>query len=266
MKLSTKGMRVIITAAASGIGRTVAETFLENDAKIYICDIDEDQLEDCTNSMQDIGAMRADVSDALQAEVFFREAKAYLGGIDILINNAGISGPSAPVEKISPEEWNQTMAVNINGQFYCARLAVPQIKASGGGSIINMSSAAGLYGYPLRSPYVTSKWAVIGLTKTMAMELGKFGIRVNAICPTSVEGPRIDAVIEREAQSKGITEEAVRDGLIRGTFMRTFLNARDIANMILFLCSEAGQMISGQAFGFVPLGAGIAGGGRNNKV
>jgi NAD(P)-dependent dehydrogenase (short-subunit alcohol dehydrogenase family) len=139
------------------------------------------------------------------------------------------------------------MAVNINGQFYCARRAVPLLKAAGGGSIINMSSSAGLLGYPMRSPYAASKWAVIGLTKTMAMELGKYGIRVNAVCPNAVEGPRMDAVIAAEAKAKGISKKAVYEGLVQGTSMRTFVSTDDVAGMILFLCSDAGSKISGQA-------------------
>ncbi len=139
------------------------------------------------------------------------------------------------------------MAININGQFYCARLAVPHLKAAAGGSIINMSSSAGLLGYPMRSPYAASKWAVIGLTKTMAMELGEFGIRVNAICPNAVEGSRMDAVIADEAQAKGISEKEVYARLVMGTSMRTFVSTDDVVNMLLFLCSEAGSKISEQA-------------------
>ncbi|MBW2175672.1 MAG: SDR family oxidoreductase, partial [Deltaproteobacteria bacterium] len=167
--------------------------------------------------------------------------------LDVLVNNAGIAGPTAPIEAVDPEDWDRTMAVNINGQFYCARKAVPLLKEAGGGSIINMSSSAGIMGYPFRSPYAASKWAVIGLTKTMAMELGEFNVRVNAVCPNAVEGPRMDAVIEAEAKVKGITEEEVYACLVQGTSMRTFVTAEDVSNMILFLCSDAGKRISGQA-------------------
>jgi NAD(P)-dependent dehydrogenase (short-subunit alcohol dehydrogenase family) len=139
------------------------------------------------------------------------------------------------------------MAININGQFYCARKAVPLLKKAGGGSIINMSSSAGLLGYPLRSPYAASKWAVIGLTKTMAMELGEFGIRVNAVCPNAVEGPRMDAVIAAESKAKGISEADVYKSLVQGTSMRTFVTTEDVSSLILFLCSKAGCRISGQA-------------------
>lgn len=247
MEISVKDLRVLITAAASGIGRAVAGAFLENGTRVHICDINDEQLDACTELLPGAGISKADVSDPAQVDRLFEEAVSYLDGLDVLVNNAGIAGPTAPIEDVSPEEWNRTMAININGQFYCARRAVPLLKKAGGGSIVNMSSSAGLLGYPMRSPYAASKWAVIGLTKTMAMELGEFGIRVNAVCPNAVEGPRMDAVIAAEAKAKGISEKKVYEGLVQGTAMRTFVSTDDVANMILFLCSEAGSKISGQS-------------------
>ena len=247
MQISVKDQRVLITAAASGIGCAVAGAFLENGAKVHICDINDDQLNVCTTSLPGAGVTRADVSDPVQVDRLFEEAISNLGGLDVLINNAGIAGPTAAVEDVSPADWDRTMAININGQFYCARRAVPLLKDAGGGSIVNMSSSAGLLGYPMRSPYAASKWAAIGLTKTMAMELGEYGIRVNAVCPNAVEGPRMDAVIAAEAKAKGISEKEVYEGLVQGTSMRTFVSTDDVANMILFLCSESGSKISGQA-------------------
>ena len=241
------GLRVMITAAATGIGRAIAEAFLENGASVHICDIDEQALAACRAALPEIGTTVADVSDPDQVDRFFEEAITHLGGLDVLVNNAGISGPTGLVEEISPEAWDRTMAVNINGQFYCTRRAVPLLKAAGGGSIINISSTAGLFGYALRSPYTASKWAVIGFTKTLAMELGEFAIRVNAICPGSVDGPRMDRVIAAEAKALNVAPEVVRHGYLKQVSMRTFINPRDIANMILFLCSEAGGKISGQA-------------------
>ncbi len=241
------GLRVMITAAATGIGRAIAEAFLENGASVHICDIDEQALAACRGALPEIGTTVADVSDPDQVDLFFEHAITHLGGLDVLVNNAGIAGQTAPVEEISPQVWDRTMAVNINAQFYCARRAVPLLKAAGGGSIINMSSAAGLFGYALRSPYTASKWAVIGFTKTLAMELGEFAIRVNAICLGSVDGPRMDRVIAAEAKALNVAPEVVRNGYLKQVSMRTFINPRDIANMILFLCSEAGRKISGQA-------------------
>jgi NAD(P)-dependent dehydrogenase (short-subunit alcohol dehydrogenase family) len=247
MQTSVENQRVLITAAASGIGCAVAKAFLDNGARVHICDINDDQLDACTLSLPDAGVSRADVSDPAQVDQLFEEAVSHLGGLDVLINNAGIAGPTAAIEDVSPGDWDRTMAININGQFYCARRAVPLLKAAGGGAIINMSSSAGLLGYPMRSPYAASKWAVIGLTKTMAMELGEYGIRVNAVCPNAVEGPRMDAVIAAEAKAKGISEKEVYDGLVQGTSMRTFVTTDDVAGMILFLCSQNGSKISGQS-------------------
>ena len=247
MQKSVKGKRVLITAAASGIGYAFAKTFAENGAAVHICDIREDFLADCKKNLPNVGTTLTDIADPAQVDRLFDEAENHLGGLDVLINNAGIAGPTAAVEDVTPADWDRTMAININGQFYCARRAVPLIKAAGGGSIINMSSSAGILGYPMRSPYAASKWAVIGLTKTMAMELGEFGIRVNAICPNAVEGPRMDAVIAAEAQAKGISEKEIYERLVVGTSMRTFVRTDDVVNLVLFICSEAGSKISGQA-------------------
>jgi NAD(P)-dependent dehydrogenase (short-subunit alcohol dehydrogenase family) len=247
MDLSVAGKRVVITAAASGIGLTVAKTFLENDARVFICDISEERLDAGKAALPGIEGTLADVSDPVQVDRFFQEATKSLGGLDVLINNAGIAGPIGPAEEITPEGWDQTIAVNLNGQFYCAQQAIPMLKAGGGGSIVNMSSTAGLFGCPLRSPYVASKWAVIGFTKTLAMELGEFGIRVNAICPGSVEGPRIDGVIERDAKNRGVSAQTVRESYLEQASLRTFVSAEDIADLILYICSNAGRSISGQA-------------------
>lgn len=247
MQTSVKGKRVLITAAASGIGYAFAKAFLENGARVHICDFSEDLLTDCKKTLPHISATLADIADPVQVDHLFDETLTHLGGLDVLINNAGIAGPTAAVEDIKPVEWDRTMAINLNGQFYCARRAAPLIKAAGGGSIVNMSSSAGILGYPMRSPYAASKWAVIGLTKTLAMELGEFGIRVNAICPNAVEGPRMDAVITAEARAKGISEKEVYERLVAGTSMRTFVSTDDVVNLVLFICSEAGSKISGQA-------------------
>ncbi len=247
MKLTCDGLRVLVTAAGSGIGRAIAETLLTNGAHVHICDLAAERLAECQKALPRIGVTQADVADPRQVDPLFDAAVAHLGGLDVLVNNAGIAGPTGPVETLDPAEWDRTMAVNINSQFYCARRAVPLIKSAGGGAIINLSSAAGLFGYPLRTPYAASKWAVIGLTKSLAMELGDFGIRVNAICPGPVEGPRIDGVISARAQARGESFEAMRAAYQRQNSLHTFIQAQDIANLVLFLCSPAGSKISGQA-------------------
>lgn len=247
MELTCAGLRVIVTAAATGIGRAVAETLVNNGAHVHICDISTERLAACQNALPAIGVTLADVADPTQVDRLFDEALAHLGGLDVLVNNAGIAGPTGPVEELTPADWDRTISVNLNSQFYCARRAAPHLKAAGGGLIVNLSSAAGLFGYPLRTPYAASKWAVVGFTKSLAMELGEFGIRVNAICPGPVEGPRIDGVISARAQARGESFENMRLAYQQQNSLHTFIQAQDIANLVLFLSSAAGHKISGQA-------------------
>ena len=241
------GQRVIVTAAASGIGRAIAEAFLGAGARVHVCDVDEERLAEFRAAFPEVGGTRADVADPQQVDTFFDEALAGLGGLDVLVNSAGIAGPAGPVESIRPEEWARTIEVNLNGQFHCLRRAVPVLKEQGRGSIVNIASTAGLHGYPLRSPYAASKWAVVGLTRTLAMELGEHGIRVNAVCPGSVEGERIDRVIEAEAAARGVEPEVVRQAFLAQTSLRAFVTPEDVANLVLFISSDAGARISGQA-------------------
>lgn len=240
--------RVLITAGGAGIGRAIAGAFLAAGARVHVCDIDAEALADARDQWPELGTTRADVADPEQVDRLFDDALARLGGLDFMINNAGIAGPTAAVEDCDLEGWRRTLAVNLDGTFYCARRAVPALKAAGGGAIVNMSSSAGLFGYALRSPYVAAKWAIIGFTKTLAMELGPFGIRANAICPGPVTGPRMDRVIAAQAAARGVPEEQIRDNYTRNVSLRTFIDAEDIANAALFLCSPAGAKISGQAF------------------
>jgi len=249
MQLNVQGQRVFITAGAHGIGYTVAQTFIKGGAKVLICDIDEEQLAHCKDNHPELETIRTDVSDSSQVASLFEKVVSRLGGLDVLVNNVGIAGPTALVEDIDPDDWDRTLRINLNSFFYCTRQAVPLIKAAGGGSIVNMSSSAGVLGFPQRSPYAASKWAIIGLTKTWAMELGEFRIRVNAICPYGVEGPRLNRVIAAEAKAKGVSLDEAYRSAAGGSSMKTFITASDVAGMILFLCSEAGNRISGQALG-----------------
>ena len=242
-----EGKRVAITAVASGLGEAIANGFLEAGAHVCGCDVDSRHLARFSEAHPGCRVVRADVSDPAQVEQFLSEVEADLGGLDILVNNAGIAGPVAPVEEVPTQEWCRTLEVNLNGQFYCARAAVPLLKAAGGGSIVNMASTAGLFGFPLRSAYVASKWAVIGLTKTLAIELGPLGVRANAICPGSVEGDRIERVIAAEAQESGASEKAVRDRYLEQSSLRAFVTPGDVVALVLFVCSDLGARISGQA-------------------
>ncbi len=247
MSHGLKHKRVIVTAGAGGIGCTIAESFIGVGAKVWICDSDQAAVDDFKSGNPDAGASKADVSDPDQVDQFFDEATSDLGGLDILINNAGTTGPTGPIEDLDLNAWRRTFAVNVDGQFLCTRRAVPLLKAQESGCIINMSSTGGLFGCPLRAPYATAKWGVIGLTKTLAMELGAYGIRVNAICPGSVEGERIDRVIEAEAEARSVSADKIRENYLRQTSLHTFVSAQDVANLILFVCSDAGAKISGQA-------------------
>ncbi|MBE8159085.1 MAG: SDR family oxidoreductase [Betaproteobacteria bacterium] len=239
-------MRLIITGAASGIGLATATAFYKQGAKIALCDIDENLFAELPG---DFHCFRADAADETQMENFMRGALAALGGADVLINNAGIGGPQGPIETLPPEEWRNCIAVGVHGLFYAARAVAPIMKKQKSGCIINISSNAGLFGLPGRAPYVASKWAVIGLTKTLAMELGPFGIRVNAICPGGVEGERIARVINNDAAGRGISADKVRAEYLRQSSMRRFAKAEEIAAAALFLASPAGAGISGQALG-----------------
>jgi NAD(P)-dependent dehydrogenase (short-subunit alcohol dehydrogenase family) len=240
--------RILITAGAGGIGECLAREFDLEGARVHICDTNEQAVEQMLAANRgSITGTVADVSDPEAVDRLFDDVRSTLGGLDVLINNAGIEGPIGPVEDISPEAWRRTIAVNLDGQFLCARNAVPLLKSAGGGCIINMSSTAGLGGCPNRSPYVASKWAVIGLTKTLAMELGSFGIRVNAICPGSVEGERIRRVMKADAKTLGKSLEEVRESYIAGNSMRTLIRPEEIFSLARFLCAESNAHITGQA-------------------
>jgi NAD(P)-dependent dehydrogenase (short-subunit alcohol dehydrogenase family) len=243
----TKGLRVLITAGASGIGRATAETFAGAGAKVHICDVSQEALQKFSQANPAITTSLADVSDLRQVDQLFADAHKALGGLDCMVNNAGIAGPTALVEETKPEDWERTIAVNLNGMFYCTRRAVPMLKAAGGGSIANLSSTAGRLGFPYRSPYAASKWAVVGFTQSIAMELGDFNIRANAILPGVVQGERIDRVMSARAQARGISVEQAKREAVEHVSMKRMVSAQDIANMIVFLASDAGKHVSGQS-------------------
>ena len=250
MNTSAQGLRVLVTAGATGIGRSIAQSFAEHGARVHICDVDQNALEVCGREQPSISRSLADVSRVDQVVLLFADVKRELGGLDVLINNAGIAGPTAKVEDIQPADWERCIAVDLNGMFYCTRLAMPLLKANGrerGGSVINLSSVAGRLGFGMRTPYAAAKWGVVGFTKSLAVEAGPDGIRVNCIQPGNVEGERIDRVIEAKAEAFGVSLGQQRQTLLDTTSLRTFVSAQDIANMALFLATDAGKHISGQA-------------------
>ena len=240
----------LVTAGAAGIGRIIADDLLQQGAKVYVCDVSEDALaafQADYEGEKNAYAALVDVSKANQVRSFINTIKDSHGSLDILINNAGIAGPVKPVEDVTVEEWQTTLSVDLDSVFYFTKFCIPLLKESKEGVIINMSSNAGLSGLQLRSPYVAAKWAIIGLTKSWAMELGSYGIRVNALCPGSVAGPRIDGVIKRDAQTRAVSENEIRKVYERQSSLRRFVNATDIANMVSYLVGDAGRNISGQA-------------------
>ena len=247
MEFSAKGLRVLITAGAGGIGRVMARTFSEHGAKVHICDVDEKALASTKKQLPAVSQTLADVARLEDVEHLFVEVKKFLGGLDVLINNAGIAGPTAKVEDIRPEDWERCIAVDLNGMFYCTRKAMPLIKAAGGGSIINLSSAAGRLAFPMRTPYSAAKWAVVGFTESLAAEAGPDKVRVNCIQPGIVEGERIDRVIEAKAKGLKLSQEEVRKRMLAGVSLETTVTAQDIANMALYLATAPGRHISGQA-------------------
>ncbi len=247
MDMKIEGLRVLVTAGASGIGLTTARAFAAEGARVFICDVDRAALAAVAESAPAMGQVVCDVADPAAVERMFAAATSALGGLDALVNNAGIAGPTAPCESVALADWQRTIAVNLTGQFLCAQRAIPLLKTSANPSIANLSSAAGRFGYPMRTPYAASKWGVIGLSKSLSGELGPFGIRVNAICPGFVAGPRIESVLASKAAARGVPADVVRaEGLAR-TSLRRFVSAEDIANAIVFLASPCGSNISGHA-------------------
>jgi NAD(P)-dependent dehydrogenase (short-subunit alcohol dehydrogenase family) len=238
---------VLVSGGASGIGRRIAERFLEQGDIVHICDIDADQVRDFCGTHAGATGSVADIGNRDDVERVFEDFTAHHDHLDVLVNNAGIAGPTARIDEHDADGWDDCIRVNLSGTFYMTRKAVPLLRKAEHSSIVNMSSTAALHGYPLRSAYVASKWAMMGLMKTWAMELGPAGIRVNAVCPTSVSGPRIEGVIERDAGQRGLSVDQVREIYLRQTSMRTFVSPDEVADTVLFLASSAARKISGQS-------------------
>jgi NAD(P)-dependent dehydrogenase (short-subunit alcohol dehydrogenase family) len=240
------GLRVLVTAGAAGIGRAIAEAFAAHDARVYVCDISREAVEKCRAEQPGIIAEEADVADEAAIDRLFDDVQARFGGLDVLVNNAGIAGPTSEVENIDPREWRRTIDVNLNSHFYCTRRAVPMLKQAEDGAIVNISSVAGRLGYAYRLPYAATKWAIVGMTESLAKELGPFGIRVNAILPGIVAGPRIERVIRERAKAVGISYADMEKQYAEKASLRRMVTAEDVAQTALFLCSAAGRNITGQ--------------------
>jgi NAD(P)-dependent dehydrogenase (short-subunit alcohol dehydrogenase family) len=247
MDLGLKGSRVLVTAGANGIGLAIARRFVAEGAKVHTCDVDPTALSALAASDPAITATLCDVSDRSAVDKLFAEALEGLGGLDVLVNNAGIAGPTSRIEEMHPEDWDRCVAICLTGQFNCTRLAVPHLRNSENASIVNISSAAGRLGFAMRSPYAAAKWGVIGLTKSLSIELGPDNIRVNAILPGLVAGDRQRRVLEAKAQQRGISYAEMERTAISYTSIKDYVTPEQIADHILFMCSPRGSTISGQA-------------------
>lgn len=241
------GKRVAVTAGASGIGFSIARLLRRQGAQIAVCDVDPQALSSAREELGDVLSIRADVSDETSVDRFFDAIQNELGGLDALVNNAGIAGPTGKIEDISPNDWRRCVDVCLTGQYLCARRAVPMMKAAGGGALVNLSSSAGKHGYAFRSPYSAAKFGVVGLTQSLAKELGPHNIRVNAILPGFVAGPRMDKVIQDRADATGVSHEDMRGDYLGKVSLRRMVTNEDVAATAAFLLSDAGLNISGQS-------------------
>jgi NAD(P)-dependent dehydrogenase (short-subunit alcohol dehydrogenase family) len=242
------GLRVLVSAGASGLGAAVALAFRETGARVHVCDIDRSALDRLAREAPEITASVADASVAHDVDRVFDDVQGALGGLDVLVNNVGIAGPTGPIHELQRGDWERTVAVNLNSQFYFSNRAVPLLKRSAmNPSLIAMSSVAGRLGYAFRTPYAATKWAIVGLMKSLAIELGPHGVRVNAILPGTVEGDRMNSVIGARAATAGVSVEAMRSEYLQKISLRRMVTADDVAAMALFLCSPAARNLSGQA-------------------
>ena len=238
--------RVLITAGGAGIGREIARAFAATGAKVFTCDIDDKGLDALAKEIPGLVAQRCDMSKRAEIERMVPAAIDKLGGLDVLVNNAGIAGLTLPVDQYPADDWDKVVAVNLTAMFDVCRLAIPALRQSKGGAIINLSSVAGRFGFVNRSPYAATKWGVIGLTKTLAIELGQWGIRANAIAPGAVEGDRIVRVFQGRSQISGKSLDEVKQAAMAEQSIKTMIDPKDIAQLAVFLASPAAKSISGQ--------------------
>ncbi len=249
MELRLDGKRALITAGGGGIGQVIAETFHDVGALVHVCDINADGLKALRARAAGVRTTEADVSDPAAVDRVFEDAVGWMDGLDILVNNAGVSGPTKPIEEVTDEEWAHTLGVNLTGAFHCVRKAVPLFDRAGGGRIVGLSSAAGRLGFPLRVPYSTAKFGVVGFTEALAMELGRRNITVNCIQPGAVDGERYKRICREQGEARGMTYEEYLPMMLHNVSMQTLVGQDEIANMVLYLCSDAGRHISGQSIG-----------------
>ena len=247
-----KNKKIIISAGASGIGWATTKIFLSKGANVYLCDIDEKNINKIKKhplNNKRLFIYECDASDEYDVENFFDKVRKKTKKIDTLVNNVGVAGPTGTIEKLKSEDWETTLKINVTSHFYFTKLAIPMLKKNRGGSIINISSGAGIMGFPLRSPYAASKWAVVGMTKTLSMELGKYKIRVNAICPGTIKGNRMVKVIRDKANFLKISKRKIEKEFVSMASMNCWIYEEDIGKMCSFLISTEAERISGQVIG-----------------
>ena len=249
MLKNLKNKKIIISAGASGIGWATTKICLSRGAFVYICDLDLKSLNKIRKhslNNKRLFSYNCDASNEEEVSNFFNQIKKKTNKIDALINNVGVAGPTGSLEKLNSKDWENTLHTDINSHFYFTKRAIPLIKKSKNGSIINISSTAGILGFPLRSPYAASKWAIIGITKTLAMELGKFNIRVNAVCPGTIKGDRMKRVIRDKAKFTKISRKSIEKDFISMSSMKQWILEDDIGKMCAFLISDDSSKVSGQ--------------------
>lgn len=238
--------RVLITAGAAGLGRAMADGFLARGDRVAVCDIDPQAVAAFRQAHPQALAEVVDVTDEPAMARFLHHVEQVFGGIDVVCANAGTGGPAGRIETLDVADWRACIDVNLTGAFLTCRWAARVMRGQGAGLIVLTSSTAGLHGYPLRAPYAAAKWAIVGLTKTLAMELGPEGIRVNAICPGAVEGDRMDRVVAMESAASGLSEPQVRAQYVKGVSLRSWVTAQEVADTVLWLASPGARKISGQ--------------------
>lgn len=242
------GLRVLVTAGATGIGAAIARAFHETGARVHVCDINRTALDQLATETPGISASLADASITRDVDGVFDDVRGTLGGLDVLVNNVGIAGPTGAVQELDDGDWERTVSVNLNSHFYFARRAVPLLRQSPANPcVVVMGSVAGRLGYAYRTPYAATKWALVGFMKSLAIELGPHGVRANAILPGAVEGERMDKVIAARAATAGVSALAMRDDYLRKISLRRLVTHDDVAAMTLFLSSPAARNVSGQA-------------------
>jgi len=233
----------LVTAGGSGIGRAICERLIAADYRVFACDVSADALDQCA----DVTGILCDVSDRSQVAAMFDRVKAEAGGLHVLVNNAGIGGPRAPLDTIEHDAWDKTVAVNLNGMFYCMREATAMMKMSMSGVIVNISTSSVLTGLPLRAPYVASKAGVLGLTRNAARELGAYNIRCNAILPGLIDNPRGRSLVQKVADDRGQSFAEAEAEYLRYVSLRCWIDPGEIGDLAVFLASDAARHITGQS-------------------